>query len=240
MDRLVQDFGAMYRERNKALAEVVGAHHGALLRLALAAEYRDNDTGVHIVRLGFLAEALALSLGQSRSWSQMLRRAAPMHDIGKIGIPDAVLKKPGGLTPEERVLMNRHTVIGADILRCAGVPLFQLSAEVALTHHERFDGTGYPNGLAAGDIPLAGRIVSAVDYFDALTMDRCYRAAFPDEQVKKMMLSERGRAFDPDVIDAVMACWPRLLSLRDRINDLRLTFADLVDDRVAHTLEVST
>ena len=232
MERLVVDFGQMYQERNQALQEVVSAHHDALFRLALAADFKDEDTGVHIVRIGFLAEALALALGQSRTWAELLRKAAPMHDIGKIGIPDAVLKKPGSFTPEERAVMNRHPRIGADILGQSRIPLFQLAAEVALTHHERFDGRGYPNSLEGDAIALSGRIVSVVDFFDALTMDRCYRLAMPDAQVKEMLLLERGNAFDPLIVDTFLAHWSRFIALRDRVTQLRLSFADLVSGGV--------
>ena len=116
MERMVLDFGRMYQERNEALQEVARAHHDALLRLSRAAEYRDDDTGVHIVRIGYLAWALALRLGQRRPYAALLRKAAPMHDIGKIGVPDGVLKQPGSFTPEERAVMNQHPAIGAEIL----------------------------------------------------------------------------------------------------------------------------
>ena len=228
METLVSDLGKMYQERNDALREVVAAHQDTLYKLALAAEYKDDDTGVHIVRIGVLAEALALALGQSRTWSAMLRKAAPMHDIGKIGIPDAILKKPGGFTADERVVMNRHPEIGAEILGQSRVPLFQMAAEISLFHHERFDGKGYPRGIAGTDIPLVGRIVSVVDFFDALSMTRCYRPAFFDEQVKSMLLDERGNAFDPRVVDALMDDWESFVALRDRVTESRITFRDLI------------
>jgi putative two-component system response regulator len=239
MDRLVLDLGRMYRERNDALKEVVSAHHDALFRLALAADFKDDDTGIHIVRIGFLAEALALAVGQSRPWAEMLRKAAPMHDIGKIGIPDAVLKKPGGFTTEERLVMNRHPHIGADILGQSRIPLFQLAAEVALTHHERYDGRGYPTQAVGEAIALSGRIVAVCDFFDALTMDRCYRPAMPDEKVRAMLLGERGGAFDPVIVDAFLARWDQFVTLRDRVTRLQLSFADLVRGTagVADTLE---
>ena len=228
METLVADLGQMYQERNEALREVVAAHQDTLYKLALAAEYKDDDTGVHIVRIGVLAEALALALGQSRTWSTMLRKAAPMHDIGKIGIPDAILKKPGGFTREEREEMNKHSEIGAEILGQSRVPLFQMAAEISLFHHERFDGKGYPRGIAGTDIPLVGRIVSVVDFFDALSMTRCYRPAFFDEQVKSMLLDERGNAFDPRVVDALMDDWESFVALRDRVAESRITFRDLI------------
>lgn len=228
MERLVADFGQMYRERNDALKEVADAHHDALFRLALAADFKDDDTGVHIVRIGFLAEALALALGHSPAWSELLRKAAPMHDIGKMGIPDAVLKKRGTFTPEERVVMNQHARMGADILGQSRIPLFKLAAEVALTHHERFDGRGYPKGLVGDAIPISGRIVSVVDFFDALTMDRCYRPAMADAKVHEMLRVERGNAFDPHIVDTFLADWPRFIALRDRVSHLQPSFADLV------------
>ena len=229
MERMVEDLGRMYRERNRALQEVTQAHHEALFRLALAAEFRDNDTGVHIVRMGFLAEALALAAGESREWAAMLRKAAPMHDVGKIGIPDAVLKKPGGFTPAERQVMNGHVQIGAEILGKSSIPLFQLAAEVALSHHERWDGTGYPGRLAGDAIPLSGRIVAIVDCFDALTMDRCYRPAFSDGAAADMLRAERARAFDPALVDAFLASLPQMVALRDLVNRIEPSFVDLVD-----------
>jgi putative two-component system response regulator len=230
MERLVLDFGRMYQERNEALHEVARAHHDALLRLARAAEYRDDDTGVHIVRIGYLAWALALRLGESRAFALLLRKAAPMHDIGKIGVPDAVLKKPGCFTPEERQVMCEHPAIGAEILGRSRIPLFQLAAEVALSHHERFDGSGYPSQLRGQDIPLSGRIVAVVDFFDALTMNRCYRPAFSDERTLEMLAAERGRAFDPQVVDCFLANAADMIELRDSVTRARLGFDDLTLD----------
>lgn len=218
MERIVTDLGRVYQERNEALREVARAHHEALLRLSLAADMRDDDTGVHITRIGYLAEALALALGESKDFARELRLAAPMHDIGKIGVPDLVLKKPGSYTPEERQVMNQHPIIGAQILGRSRIRLFQLAAEVAMTHHERWDGGGYPLGLAGEAIPLSGRIVAVVDFFDALTMDRCYRKAFSDEVALKMLAEQRGLAFDPRVVDCMLAHAPLLIALRDGIN----------------------
>ncbi|MBI3349494.1 MAG: HD domain-containing protein [Burkholderiales bacterium] len=228
MERIVADLGRMYHERNEALREVTRAHHEALLRLSLAADFRDDDTGVHIMRIGYLAEALALALGEAASFAHTLRRAAPMHDIGKIGVPDQVLKKPGAFTAEEREVMNKHPVMGAEILGRSRIPLFQLAAEVALTHHERWDGGGYPNGLSGEGVPLSGRIVAVVDFFDALTMDRCYRPAFPDDVALEMLAQQRGTAFDPRVVDTFIAHAADMIALRDRINTEPPTFEMLV------------
>lgn len=227
MERIVVDLRRMYRERNEALREVTRAHHEALLRLALAADFRDDDTGVHMVRIGYLAESLALLLGEPADFATMLRRVAPLHDVGKIGIPDEILKKPGSFTPDERRVMNRHPQMGAEILGRSRVPLFQLAAEVALTHHERWDGSGYPRSLAGTDIPISGRIVAVVDFFDALTMDRCYRDAFPDDVALGMLEQQRGMAFDPAVVDAFVDNAPAMIELRNRINRQAPSFADL-------------
>ena len=229
MERLVGDFGRMYRERNEALEEVARAHHEALFRLSLAADLKDDDTGVHIIRIGFLAEALALALGQSRQSATMLRKAAPMHDIGKIGIPDTVLKKPGSFQPDERALMNQHAAMGAEILGRSRIPLFQLAAELALSHHEKWDGSGYPSGLAGEAIPLSGRIVAVVDYFDALTMDRVYRKAFPYEKALAMLQEQRGKSFDPRIVDVFLAHADELIALRERVNQSSPDFAALID-----------
>lgn len=229
MERIVADLGRMYHERNEALREVTRAHHEALLRLSLAADFKDDETGVHILRMGYLAETLALFMGEPREFAQQLRRAAPMHDIGKIGIPDAVLKKPGAYTPQERAVMNEHPRMGARILGRSRIPLFQLAAEVALGHHERWDGRGYPSQLAGAAIPLSARIVAVVDYFDALTMDRCYRKAFPDEIALCMLMDQREAAFDPRVVDAFVANAPSLIALRDAINREPPDFEILVE-----------
>lgn len=231
MERLVGDFGRMYRERNEALEEVARAHHEALFRLSLAADLKDDDTGVHIIRIGFLSEALALLLGQSKAAARMLRKAAPMHDIGKIGIPDDVLKKPGAFLPEERTVMNQHAAMGAEILGRSRIPLFQMAAELALAHHERWDGTGYPSMLAGDNIPLSGRIVAVVDFFDALTMDRCYRSAFSYKVALAMLKEQRAKAFDPAIVDVFLANSDALIGLRDRINKSRPTFTDLIDSK---------
>jgi putative two-component system response regulator len=231
MEHMVRDFSLMYRERNEALEDVTRAHHETLFRLSLAADLKDDDTGVHIMRLGYLCEALALLLGHSAAHAGMLRMAAPMHDIGKIGIPDHVLKKPGAFTDVERAVMDQHAQMGADILGRSRIPLFQMASELALTHHERWDGTGYPHQLAGKDIPLSGRIVAVADYFDALTMDRCYRTAFTDQVAMEMLQAQRGKAFDPQIVDVFLANSAELIAVRDRVNQNRPSFNDLVAGR---------
>lgn len=230
MERMIADLGRMYHERNAALREVARAHHEALLHLSIAAEHKDDDTGVHIVRIGFLAEALALCLGKDTAYSLMLRRAAPMHDIGKIATPDAVLKKPGPLNEEERRIMNMHTIAGAEILGRSRIPLFKLAAETALSHHERWDGTGYPNKLSGDAIPLSGRIVAVVDFFDALTMDRVYRKAFSIDDALAMMEEQSGKAFDPNVVDCFIQNSLLMLDLHRHVTENKLSFEELVEN----------
>lgn len=229
MEHFVRDFGRMYRERNEALHEVTRAHHAALLHLSAAADLKDHDTGVHIVRIGYLAEALALALGQTVGYARMLRKAAPMHDIGKIGTPDNVLKKPGKLTLEERETMNCHSAMGAEILGRSHIPVFNMAADVALTHHERYDGQGYPAGLSGEAIPLSGRITAVVDFFDALTTDRVYRPAFSVAVALEMLVAERGRAFDPVIVDAFLAHAEAIDALRCKITQECPSFDELID-----------
>ena len=224
MEKMLADLGRMYRERNAALDALERAHHDALMRLAIAAELRDDDTGAHIMRLGYLAEHLARLLGVNGERAQMLRLAAPMHDIGKLGVPDEVLKKPGQLTEQERAQMQTHPRMGADILGSSDIPLFALAAEVALHHHERWDGNGYPQGLSGEAIPLSGRIVAVVDYFDALTMDRCYRPAFADDRALAMLAEQAGSAFDPQIVAVFLAHAPELIALREWVNSSKPGF----------------
>lgn len=239
MERMVADFGRMYRERNEALQEVARAHQEALLRLARAAEYRDDETGLHIVRMGYLSQRLAVRLGEHPVFAELLRKAAPMHDIGKIGVPEAVLAKPDGLTPQERALLNQHPQIGADILGRSRIPLFQLAAEVALMHHERFDGSGYPNALRGEAIATSARIVAVVDFFDALTTACRHREAYPDAIALEMLAAERGKGFDPRVVDCFLAHADELVALRDRINLSGLGFGDLIDDTASFAMPIN-
>jgi putative two-component system response regulator len=173
-----------------------------LERLASAAELRDDDTGQHIHRVGQLAGRLALALGWTREQAELLDHAARLHDIGKIGIPDSILRKPGPLTPEEFEQMKSHTVVGARLLAGGQSELIQMAERVALDHHERWDGAGYPNKLAGDAIPLEARIVAVADFFDALTHERPYRAAFPVERTLAMVRSSVGSHFDPRVGEA--------------------------------------
>lgn len=185
-------------------------------RLGRAAEYRDNETGLHVQRMSHYCRVLAQQLGASDTWVEHLFNAAPMHDIGKIGIPDHILLKPGKLTPEEYRTMQQHTLIGADILGDDASPLLQMAAEVARCHHERWDGNGYPEGLKGDAIPLSARIAAIADVFDALTSERPYKSAWSNQQAFAYLKKEAGAQFDPKLVEAFCACEPKLLEIQRR------------------------
>ena len=201
------------RAQNRSLEEKVRArtrqldlaHLELLERLARAGEFRDDETGQHTRRVGELAARIARALGRPADEVEMLRVAAPLHDIGKIGIPDSVLLKPGGLTPAERALMETHTTRGGAILAQGGSPLVRMAERIACAHHERWDGAGYPAGLAGEAIPLEARIVAVADVADALSSDRPYRPALTPAQVRAYIADEAGRHFDPAVARAFLA-----------------------------------
>ena len=187
------------RERTRELED---AQTEILSRLALAAEYRDDQTGEHTRRVGHVAALLARTIGLSETEVELIRNAAPLHDIGKIGIPDAILLKPGRLTPAEYEVMKSHTEIGARILSGSRFPLMRLAQEIARSHHECWDGGGY-YGLVGNNIPLASRIVTVADAFDALTHDRPYRAGRSIRAAIEELRSEAGRQFDADLVEAL-------------------------------------
>ncbi len=184
------------RERT---AELEGAYLDTLERLAIAAEFRDDETGRHTERVGETAALLGSALGMNDDEVFLIRRAAPLHDVGKIGIPDAILRNPEALTPEEWDIMRKHTTIGGRILSGGRSRVVQLAEEIAVSHHEHWDGEGYPRGLSGEDIPLPGRLVMVADVFDALTSDRVYRKAWPAEQVLAYIRQYSGKRFDPAI-----------------------------------------
>jgi putative two-component system response regulator len=195
------DLRRALEDKARSQRETYEAHLDAIHRLAVAAEYRDDDTGVHIRRMSRYCALLGQSLNLPPGEVEILLHASPMHDVGKIGIPDAILLKPGKLTPEEFETIKRHTLIGASILAASSSMLLQAGEIIALSHHEKWDGSGYPNGLAGEDIPLWGRICAVADVFDALTSDRPYKQAFPNEKALEILREGRGKHFDPEVQD---------------------------------------
>ncbi|HLF24415.1 MAG TPA: HD domain-containing phosphohydrolase [Burkholderiales bacterium] len=176
-----------------------------LLRLARAGEFRDEDTGAHIVRIGKISRHIAEALDLQESDCDIIEAAAPIHDIGKIGIPDSILRKPGPLTESERKVMENHTQIGYDILKNSTSKYLQCGAEIALAHHEKFDGSGYPHGVRGEEIPLCARIVAVADVYDALTHRRPYKLAWPKAKVVEHLEKLKGEHFDPRCVDALFA-----------------------------------
>lgn len=184
-------------------------------RLGRAAEYKDNETGLHVVRMSHYARLLAIKLGFPNRFCDLLYNAAPMHDIGKIGTPDAVLKKPGKLDAQEWQIMQRHAAIGAEIIGEHSDPLLQMARRIALTHHEKWDGSGYPNGLVGEDIPIEGRIIAIADVFDALTSQRPYKQAWTIEATMELFENQAGKHFDPKLVEAFKQILPAVISIRD-------------------------
>ena len=190
------------------------SYRSAIYMLAEAGHYNDTDTGVHIWRMAAYCRALAEAVGWPADRCTLLELAAPMHDTGKIGMPDSVLKKPGKLDATEWEIMRSHARIGHDILCKSDAPVFQLAAEIALSHHEKWDGSGYPNGLAGLDIPESGRLVAVADVFDALTMKRAYRDAWPLDRVLATLKEGSGIHFDPAMLDAFLGILPTILDIQ--------------------------
>ena len=182
--------------------------------LGEAGHYNDNDTGAHIWRMAAYSRALASAAGWSDEMAELMELAAPMHDTGKIGIPDEILKAPRKLTPEEWVIMKQHTQIGADILNKSDSKLINLASEIALSHHEKWDGSGYPNNLVGEAIPESGRIVAITDVFDALSMKRPYKDAWPLENVIEEIVKSSGSAFDPRLVDIFQQILPQILEIK--------------------------
>ena len=184
--------------------ELKKTHLQLIQRLGRAAEYKDNETGMHVMRMSHTSKILALALGFNEDFADKLLQAAPMHDIGKIGIPDHILLKPGRLDDEEMRVMQQHPQIGAEILANTNSELIQLAHSVALYHHEKWDGTGYPAQLKGEAIPIEGRIVAVADVFDALTNKRPYKEAWSVEKTMALINEQSGKHFDPQVVDALV------------------------------------
>jgi len=185
-------------------------------RLGLAAEYKDNETGLHVIRMSHYSRILGLALGMSEAEADDLLHAAPMHDVGKIGIPDNILRKPGPLDADEWKVMQSHATIGGDIIGKHQSGMLAMAYDVAVTHHEKWDGSGYPNGLAGDEIPLVGRIVAIADVFDALTSARPYKQAWPIEKAVEYLEQQRGLHFEGQLVDLFLKQMPALLEVKQR------------------------
>lgn len=201
-------------EVSKATAALLAREEEIIIRLARAAEYRDPETGSHILRMATYSRMVAEALGLDRDYCNTLYLAAPMHDIGKIGVADSILLKPGPLTDEERAAMQLHASYGEQILKGSSSSLVCLASEIACTHHERWDGTGYPRGLKGEEIPLSGRITAVADVFDALTSDRPYKPAWSPEDAARLIFKQKGQHFDPACVDAFLSRWDDVLRVR--------------------------
>lgn len=202
----------------KATEEISRREHETIVRLSRAAEFRDPETGDHIQRMAHYSWMIAVRMGLPLEEQQLILQAAPMHDVGKVGIPDHILLKPGKLTDEEFAVMKQHPVIGHSILSDSSSPLLQMAAAIALSHHEKYDGSGYPLGLKADAIPIVGRIVAVADVFDALTSARPYKPAWEMERALDFMRAQRGLHFDPACVDV-------FLGQLDEVNSVRQRFA---------------
>lgn len=211
----------------RATAQIRAREKEIILRLSKATDYRDPETGAHILRMAHYARHIAANLGLSLADQELILEAAPMHDIGKVGVPDHVLLKPGKYEPEEFEIMKRHSRIGYEILAGSTAPVLQAGAEIALTHHEKFNGSGYPDGLKGEAIPLFGRIAAVADVFDALTSVRPYKAAWETERAVELLRSEVGLHFDPACVDAFLANWENVLEIKGKIQDSGLIVAPL-------------
>lgn len=224
------------RDQNQVLEKKVAARtheledtrQEAIHRLGRAAEYRDNETGMHVIRMSRLSQKLAEEIGLPEPECQLILQASPMHDVGKIGVPDEILLKPGKLDEKEWKIMKKHPEIGAEILSGSHSTVMQMAETIALTHQERWDGSGYPRGLKGEEIPLAGRIVAICDVFDALTSKRYYKEAFSVEKSMQIIEEGKGKDFEPRLVDAFKKVLPIMIRI----------VKELPDTEPAHILKV--
>lgn len=221
------------RNQNRVLEErvkertvdLINTQREILRRLGKASEYRDDDTGFHITRMSHYCQLIAQKAEMSDRFADMILDIAAMHDIGKIGIPDAILLKPDKLNNEEFEIMKTHTIIGADILSGSDSPILRLAESIALSHHERWDGSGYPNGLKGEDIPVEGRICAIADVFDALTSIRPYKTAWSVDNAIDEMKKGRGSHFDPNLFDIFISVLPQILEVKEKYSNETLCAA---------------
>lgn len=199
--------------------ELEASHRQAIFMLGKAGHYNDNDTGQHIWRMAAYARALAVAAGWPEQMAERLELAAPMHDTGKIGIPDSILKAPRALTPEEWKIMKRHTEIGHGIMNQSESPIFVMAAEIALCHHEKWDGSGYPAGLAGNDIPISARLMALADVFDALICKRVYKPAFTLDEARSIIVEGSAHHFDPDIVKAFLDEYPKFIHIANTWSD---------------------
>jgi putative two-component system response regulator len=203
----------------RATAEIANREVDTILRLSKAAEYRDPETGAHVLRMAHYSRLIGAKLGMSDTELTMLFHAAPLHDMGKVGTPDHILLKPGKLDADEMAIMREHAQIGYEILCDSRSPCLQLAAIIAKSHHEKFDGSGYPDGLKGEEIPLVGRIVAVADVFDALNSERPYKEGWPLDKARKYIEDNSGTHFDPTCVRAFLSSWLDVLEIRAKYRD---------------------
>ena len=212
LQKKLKEVKALQEEIEETQKEVV-------FTMGAIGESRSKETGNHVKRVAEYSKILALKYGLDEKEAEMLKQASPMHDIGKVAIPDSVLNKPGRFDEKEREIMNTHAQLGFDMLKMSNRPLLKMAATVAYEHHEKWDGTGYPQGLKQEEIHIYGRITALADVFDALGSDRCYKEAWNDEKIFKMFKEERGKHFDPKLIDIFFENLDQFLEIRDNLKD---------------------
>ncbi len=208
---------ALVEERTR---DIRNREQELIYRLSRAAEFRDPETGAHIQRMAHYSRLIAVRLGLDVRHQQLILEAAPMHDVGKIGIPDFILLKPGRLTTEEFEVMKGHARLGYELLKDSASEVLIAGAEIAFTHHEKYDGSGYPRGFAGEAIPISGRIVAVADVFDALTSERPYKKAWSLEDASLFLEEGRGSHFDPACVDAFLGSWDEVVEIRGRFQDI--------------------
>lgn len=219
--KLMQDRAAWLAEEvRKATTEILQRERETVVRLCRAAEFRDPETGAHIQRMAHYSRCIAARLGMSKADQELLLEAAPMHDIGKVGIADNILLKPGRLDPQEFAVMKQHAEIGFQLLQGSSSQTLQAGAAIARGHHEKWDGSGYPAGLQGEDIPIFSRIVAVADVFDALTSERPYKKAWSLEDAVDYVKAGSGNHFDPKVVAAFLDCWEDVLAIRAKYQDV--------------------
>lgn len=219
IDARTTELAAAVAELTRVQSELRASHEETIYRLSRAAEFRDDETGQHLQRMSWYCHLIGSKIGLSPSTCELLRIASPMHDVGKLGIPDRILLKPGRLTPEEFTIMKTHAEIGYRILHGSTAEPLEVAATIAHTHHEKWDGNGYPRGLRGEEIPLPGRIAAIADVFDALTSARPYKPAWPLEAALDLMRKNAGSHFDPRLIEVFLSHIDEVLAIRDRFVD---------------------
>jgi len=217
LKKYADDLNKTILDLKAAHQELQGAYLDTIHRLVLAAEYKDEDTGDHIVRMSRYSALIAEKLGLPGEEVQNILYAAPMHDVGKIGIPDSILMKPAKLTDEEFEIMHTHATIGAKILADSKAEILQVAERIAISHHEKWNGKGYPQGLSGDKIPVEGRIVGLADVFDALTSRRPYKDPYPIEVAVDIIKKQRGQQFDPDVVDVFLENLDEFLKIKAEV-----------------------